>query len=90
MILYAFGFCILGLWLYMAYLYNSFVVHPTSPVETTGQTVPFQVRNRTVYITEGDLRAYSISFYVSIAGFVFYATAYTLLRKRLGVKDANR
>jgi len=82
-ILYAFGFCSLGIWFYAAYLYNSFVLNPTLPIESTGQTVSFQARGKTVYITNSQQTTYDIAFYTSIAGFVIYATAYTILRKRI-------
>jgi len=35
-------------------LINGFVTHPASPDPTTGQTIAYEVKGKTVYITSGE------------------------------------
>ena len=53
------GLVLSGGWNYS--VYNSFAGAPRAPSETTKNTVPFQFKMQTVYITQAELESYDRS-----------------------------
>ena len=53
------GLVLSGGWNYS--VYNSFAGAPRAPMETTNNTVPFQFKMQTVYITQAELESYECS-----------------------------
>lgn len=79
--LYFFGFLIVVLWVYSGLLDNSFITKPTMPNVSTGETLPYSVKGKTVYVTENERFLYRLTLFGSISGILIYIGAYFLIKK---------
>jgi hypothetical protein len=68
------------LWRYQ--LLHEFLSHPGQPVETTGETVPYVLDGRTVYITGGQHLASTLVVIAQVTGFLLFALFVWLSRHR--------
>jgi len=63
-------------------LINSFISHPTNVVAASGETIPYEVKGKTVYITPGEKDETTAIFSGEITGLLILFTYSVLIVSR--------
>ena len=61
---------------------NGFITYPTYPDPAAGQTIPYEIKGKTVYITENEKRATMAIFVGGISGLVLLVSYGALIMWR--------
>jgi hypothetical protein len=74
-VLFVIGACLLLASLLANYvIVNGFITHPTNAIIGSGETIPYEVKGKTVYITQGQKDETTAIFVGEVAGLLILLT----------------